>query len=363
MLIGIDGNEANIDKRVGVGQYANELLGKLKAIKSFYNFQIYLKNKPLLDLPPEAENWHYRIVGPSQLWTQFGLPLNLYWQKPKPDVFFTPSHYAPRFCPCPRVISIMDLSYIHFPEMFRREDLWQLKNWTGYSIKKATRILTISQSSKNDIIKYYQVQAEKVVVTYPGYRISLNSKMTSAKSVIKKYGIKGDYILSVGTLQPRKNFVRLIEAFSKLELPHELVIVGKQGWLWEEIYEAPKKFGIEEKVKFLNYVSDEDLSAIYQNASCFVLVSLYEGFGIPVLEAMNYGCPVVASNISSLPEVVKDAGILVDPYDIEEIAHGIKEALAQREMLVKKGFRQCHQFSWEKCARQTLKVLEEAGGR
>ena len=372
MLIGIDGNEANITKRVGVGRYAFELLQQFYTYHlSPITYHVYLKDKPLPDLPKETDWWQYKVVGPKKFWTQIGLPVALIKERllgKSPDVFFTPSHYAPRFSPCPRVISIMDLSYLHFPGMFRKQDLYQLKNWTAYSVKKAKKILTISKASRDDIIKYYQVPEEKVVVTYPGidrvssikYKQSFSSnKVSSMENIRKKYGIEGDYILSVGTLQPRKNYIRLIEAFSTLTPnPYTLVIVGKPGWLFEEIYQAPKKFGVEKKVKFLNYVPDEDLPGLYKGAICFVLVSLYEGFGIPILEAMANSCPVVASNVSSLPEVVGKAGILVDPHNIEDIARGIKEALTRRNELVKKGLHQYRQFSWEKCAKETLEVLK-----
>ena len=172
--------------------------------------------------------------------------------------------------------------------------------------------------------------------------------------------------MSVGTLQPRKNFVKLIEAFSSLNPnPYTLVIVGKPGWLYREIYEAPRKFGVERKVKFLDYVPDEDLPALYQKAKCFVFVSLYEGFGLPVLEALNYGCPVVTSNTSSLPEVVGEAGILVDPNDSQDIIQGLEKVLTigsdERMVLIEKGKTQASKFSWEKCAKETLNVLKQVG--
>ena len=378
MKIGIDGNEANIGRRVGVGRYAFELLRQFKKFSIFnFQFSIYLKDVPLPDLPKETKWWKYKVVGPRKLWTQVGLPLRLWREKltgKAPNVFFTPSHYAPRFCPCPRVISIMDLSYLHFPEMFRKQDLYQLKNWTAYSVKKAAKILTISESSKNDIIKYYKIPEEKIIVVYPGFTSQFKMQNSKFKMKIqneklyRRYGIGGDYILSVSTIQPRKNYPALIEAFSKLILDSQyknliLVIVGKRGWMWEETMEAPKKFGIEDKVKFLDYVPDDDLPALYRGAKCFVLVSLYEGFGIPALEAMSFGCPVVVSNISSLPEVVGEAGILVDPYNIEDIAEGIKKAMKSRDNLVKKGYKQASKFSWEKTAKKVLAVLEEVGGK
>jgi glycosyltransferase involved in cell wall biosynthesis len=371
MLIGIDGNEANIKERVGIGQYAYEVLRHLYQYQKLnIKYQIFLKDRPLPDLPKETDWWRYTIVGPRKFWTQIGLPLALFkdnLQKKSPlDVFFTPSHYAPRFCPFPYTISIMDLSFLIYPGMFKPKDLWQLKSWTQSSVKAAQKILTISQASKRDIIRYYQVPGSKVVVTYPGINNQPIKMETDIEKTKKKYGLSEDYILSVGTLQPRKNFVKLIESFNLLtsQFPNiTLVIAGKKGWLYDEILLAPKKFGLQNKVKFLDYVPDEDLPGLYQGAACFVLVSLYEGFGLPALEAMRLGCPTVVSNVSSLPEVVGEAGILVDPHNTQDIARGISEVLNlsqdQRKEIVEKGKAQAAKFSWDKCARETLEVLKE----
>ncbi len=354
MLIGIDGNEANVKNRVGSNIYSFQLLKALSKLKP--NAVIYLKKKPLPDLPKQDSNWQYKVVGPKLFWTQIGLPLVLSFSSPKPDVFFTPGHYLPRWCPYPAVMAILDLGYIQFPEMFKKRDLWQLKNWTAYSVKKAKKILTISESSRSAIIDYYHLPPEKVVVTYPGLKMS----KVNPKDNLKKYGVEGSFILYVGTLQPRKNLNGLIKAFAKLKNKNlKLVIVGKKGWLYENIFKQVKDLGLAEKVIFTGYVPDEDLPAFYKNAQCFILPSLYEGFGLPVLEAMHYGCPVVASNVSSLPEVVGKAGILVNPNDVNDITRGIKEAFKRKDELVKKGLRQCRQFSWEKCAKQTLAVLED----
>lgn len=373
MLIGIDGNEANVEKRVGIGEYAFELLKQFEEFHpqaggSNFQFQIYLKDKPSVEFPKEREGWHYPVVGPKKLWTQIALPIALFKDcrlKRLPiKVFFSPTHYAPRFSPIPTVISIMDLSYLHFPEMFKASDLYQLRSWTGYSAQKAKRVITISEASKNDIIKEYNLPGDRVVVTYPGIKMQ-NAKVKSQKSDLKRHGIKDEYILFVGTLQPRKNLIRLIEAHSILvsQYPNiSLVIVGKKGWLYEDILTAPKKFGIESTVKFLDFVPDENLSVLYQNARFFILPSLYEGFGLPILEAMANGCPVITSNVSSLPEAGGNAALYVDPNDVNDIADKMKKLLHDenlRQELIKKGFEHVKKFSWEKTARDTLKVLEE----
>lgn len=379
MIIGIDGNEANVMRRVGIGEYGFELLKKLEEFRIHppaksdlapsggLKFRVYLKTEPLHDLPKQRDGWEYRIIEPKKLWTQIGLPFDLYIHKPRPDVFFSPTHYAPRFCPVPYAISIMDLSYLYYPEMFKANDLYQLRQWTKYSIKKATVVFTISNSSKDDIIKQYGISEDKVVVTYPGIKLKVQSdklKMTvqSSKLIREKYKIDSNYILFVGTLQPRKNIVRLIEAFSLLgNTDLLLVIVGKKGWLFEEILAAPKKYNIENRVKFLDFVSDEELGVFYENAQFFILPSLYEGFGLPVLEAMRYGCPVITSNVSSLPEAGGDAALYVDPLSINDIKEKMEMLLDDKKLrqeLIKKGREQIRKFSWEKTARQTLDVLK-----
>jgi len=360
MLIGIDGNEANVKNRVGIGEYAYELLLQFKKQKNpNTKFLIYLKEKALLDMPKEDEGWRYKVIGPKKMWTQFALPVSLILGKQKPDLFFTPSHYAPRFTSLKTAISIMDLSYIHFPKLFRKEDLYQLTNWTKYSAENARLVFTISKSSKDDIIREYNLDSKKVIVTYPGIREIRSMKNTD----LKKFNLTNDYILFVGTLQPRKNITKLIEAFSKIEKKDiDLVIVGKKGWLYEEILASPKKFDIEKRVKFLDFVTDEELPSLYKNAKCFVLPSLYEGFGLPVLEAMKYGCPVITSNISSLPEAGGNAAIYVNPEDVKDITEKINKVLKDerlREDMIKKGEAQVKKFSWEKTARETLSALEK----
>jgi glycosyltransferase involved in cell wall biosynthesis len=258
--------------------------------------------------------------------------------------------------------------------MFRKRDLYQLTHWTRYAVKHAKAICTISKFSKNAIIRAYKVPQDQVVVTYPGFSMPTTTGNQQA-AIIKKYNISNHYILSVGTIQPRKNYIRLIEAFSKFLALNkqkfgeiQLVIVGKKGWLYKSILEAPVKYGVSGKVKFLHAVPDADLPHLYRNALCFALPSLYEGFGLPVLEAMAYKCPVVVSNVSSLPEIAGNAGIYVDPKDVNSITQGLLSAVRQRNLIqgktrIQQGLSQVKLFTWEKAAKQTLEVLTEIGGK
>lgn len=372
MIIGIDANEANIKNRVGIGGFAFEILRELylqEQINQNLNFTIYLKDSPNRDLPKEKNGWKYRKIGPKRFWTQLALPLDLYLHKPRPDVFFSTTHYAPRFCSVSSVISVMDLSYIHYPYLFKKTDFYQLKLWTSYSIRQAKRIITISNSSKDDIIKYYNLEPDKVKVIYPGTKkiSNLKTQISNVDKLREKYKLTKKYILFVGTLQPRKNIERLVEAFAKFKSEDlELVIIGKKGWMYEEILKSPQKFKVENHVKFLDYVPDEDMPEFYKNAIFFVLPSLYEGFGLPVLEAMKYGCPVLASNVSSLPEAGGQAALYFDPEDVDDIVNKMKLVLddkKMREIMREKGFEQVKKFSWKKAALQTLDILKETAGK
>ncbi|MBP9719241.1 MAG: glycosyltransferase family 4 protein [Candidatus Levybacteria bacterium] len=366
MIIGIDGNEANVENKVGIGEYAFQLLSQFSQFRvQSSEFRVYLKEKPREAMPMESGDWKYRIVKPYKLWTQIGLPLDLYRHKPRPAVFFTPTHYAPRFSPVPTVISIMDLSYIHFPELFAKKDLYQLQSWTKYSARNAAKILTISQSSKNDIIQIYGRKEHDVIVTYPGIKQPYKERIVPMNELQKTYGISDKFILFVGTLQPRKNIERLIAAFAKISPSHkdvQLVIIGKPGWLYESILAAPQKYGVEKEVIFLSYVDDKALASFYTHAVCYVLPSLYEGFGLPVLEAMSYGCPVITSNVSSLPEAGGDAALYVNPLDIDDIASQMTNVIDNKSVrvaMIEKGKQQVKKFSWEKTAKETLSVLEQ----
>ncbi len=370
MKIGINGFEAVIPRfgynpnglpnRVGSSEVCFELLVELAKIDNKNDYTIYLPTEPTPDMPLESANWQYKVLPNKTLWTIFALSPAV--RKQYLDVFFSPTHYGLLFAPCPEVISILDVSYKYFPELFKKKDLVQLALWGGYSVRHASKIVAISESSKNDIIKEYKVPPTKVAVVHLGIKNARESKMTK-KELFEKYSIEEPYILFVGTLQPRKNIVRLVEAFSRMDMNMKLVIIGRRGWKFEEILEAPARFGVKEQVLFLEDVTDENLPEFYKNAELFVLPSLYEGFGLPILEAMKYGCPVATSNISSLPEAGGDAAIYFDPENVDDMAHAIEKVLSDKKLrggMIKKGHDQVKKFSWEKSAREVLKVLEEA---
>jgi glycosyltransferase involved in cell wall biosynthesis len=367
MLIGIDGNEANVRNRVGIGQFAFNVVRELEKIDRKNSYLVYLKEPPLPDLPKEREGWRYRVFGPSKLWTQVALPLKLFTQKEKLSVFYSPSHYAPRLSPFPTVISIMDLWHHRHPEQFAKKDLYQLTKWESYSVKKASRIITISEFSKSEIEGIYHYPTEKITVAYPGYeQFTVSNLKIELARVKNKYDIAGNYLLYLGTLQPKKNLEGLVKAFAQVEdkFPEKLVIAGKKGWLYEEIFQKVKELNLEDRVIFTGFVEEEEKPYLIAGARAYILPSFYEGFGIPVVEAMALGVPVVAANAGSLPEAGGQAAVYCDPYQVGSIAAAIEKVLSlnkrQRDDIIAKGREHIKQFSWEKCAKKVLEALESS---
>lgn len=368
LSIGIDINEANVVNRVGSNQYAFEILKSIEKSDNNTNFTLYSSLPKIDDLPKGRSKWHYRHLSSPLFWTQWRLPLDLYLHQPKPDIFFNPGHYAPRFSPIPTVIAIMDLAFLLFPQFFRKKDAAQLTSWTKYSVKKAEHIITISQNTKRDIIKHYQVPENKVTVAYPGFH-KTKFKPTSEKSQLKvreKYNLSNKYILYLGTLQPRKNLVRLIEAFEEVSHTHPnliLAISGKKGWLYEDLVKKINNSPRKSHIRLTGFVHDEDIPALYTAAECFVLPGLYEGFGIPPLESIACGTIPVVSDTAALPEVIGSSGILVDPYDVSSISQGIQKAIKltpdQKNNLLKASSKNINKFDWTKSANIVLEVLYE----
>ncbi len=370
MKIWIDGFEANVPQRLGSGQVAFELIKNFEKLDFQNNYTILLTRQPISDLPKEREGFKYKLIRPSRMITLVGIPLAIILSKEKPDLIFSPTHYIPRFTSVPRIVTIFDLSFFYFKKMFKVSDYIQLKNWTGYSVKNAKYIVTISKSTKKDIVKFYDIDPKKIIVAYPGYDATIFKPFKDKEKIasfLEKYGIDQPYILYTGTIQPRKNLVKLIESFTNIE-GLKLVIAGKysgtgrQAWMTEEILSAPKKFGVEEKIIFTNYIPADELALLMNGATAYILVSLYEGFGLPALEAMACGAPVIASNVSSLPEVVGDAGLLVDPNSATQIEQAIRTIYTDKKLrnkLSKKSLERAKKFSWKKMTKEILEVFEK----
>ncbi len=362
MIIGVDGNEANVKKRVGVSFYTYNLLWHFqKQADANTQFKVFLKNQPLPDMPEKNKYFSYDVVPGRFLWSQIFLPFHLY-QKKGIDVFFSPAHYGPRFLNVPLVVTIHDLSYIFYPNEFLKKDLYQLTHWTKYTVSKATKIIAVSNSTKKDLIRVYGLPENKIAVIYNGFE--KYTRVKPSKFKIKEN--KKPYLLYVGTLQPRKNVGVLLQAFYKFNQIYpefELVIAGKKGWMYEKIFEQIADLGLEDKVYFTDYISDFQLAYLYENAFCLVMPSLYEGFGLPILEAMSFNLPVLSSFSSSLPEIGGEACFYFDPNDVNELVEKLiklKNNPSLRKELIKKGKERIKHFSWKTCATQTLSVIKTA---
>jgi glycosyltransferase involved in cell wall biosynthesis len=368
MIVGIDGNEANIEKKVGVNRYALEVLRGLYKLQDDKNrFVIYLSDKPRTELPDATEFWKYKILHGGKAWVLSKLMPHLIRHR-QVDVLFSPSHYLPIFNRIPTVCTIHDLGYLEFSEQFRKRDFWQLKYWSAISIIISKYIICPSESVKKEIVRHYPFASKKIYVVHHGFDKQLFHKNINNKIVRQirdKYRIEKKYILFLSTLKPSKNVEGLIDAYYmvKNKIDHQLVIAGKKGWMYEEIFRKVKELQLEDDVVFTDYIPEKDKPALFVGAKAYVLPSFWEGFGMDVLNAMACGTPVVVSKVASLPEIAGDAAIYINPYKIESIAKGITKIVKMNEKrynnLVNMGLDRAESFSWDKSARETLDVLRK----
>jgi glycosyltransferase involved in cell wall biosynthesis len=368
MKIAINANELCQPQTNGVKIYTYNILKYLA--KKKFTTTIYYQKKIEKKWNIENANLKHKLIKwPFLFWTHFRLPFELW--RDRPDVFFTPIQTIPFFLPeCKIIVTIHDLAFLKFPNDFTFKDRLKLLWNTKRAVKKAKKIIVPSQATKNDIIKYYKIDSEKIKVIYHGFT-SCQLPVASCQQVNK-------YILFIGTIQPRKNIQGLIEAFEILKdsIQHprlqrcsicgqaasniRLIITGSKGWLWKKVFKKASESKYKEDIIFTGPVSSKKLLELYQNAEVFVLPSFYEGFGLPILEAMANGVPVIAGNNSSMIEIVGEAGILINPYNPKEITEAIKKIIQDKnfkEKLVEKGLKQAKKFTWEKCAEKTIKVL------
>lgn len=365
--IALDANEANVPHRVGSNIYAYKLLLELERQtrdSQEFSFVVYTATPPQRDFPKGREGWEYRVLPPSKLWTQWRFPLELFFHTKEYKLVLSLGHYGPRFSPIPSIVCVLDLAFLRFPDFFRTKDLYQLERWTEYSVKQARHVITISQNSKLDIIKEYGRAPEDISLVYPGVELLRDEVDKKIETVtLQKYGVTtGKYLVSVGTIQPRKNMINLIHAFEKMsDTAIRLVFVGKSGWLTSEFEETVAMSGAKERIVVTGFVSEAEKYALLRHAAGSVLVGFYEGFGIPVIESMGVGVVPVVANTGSLPEVVGDLGILVDPYSVDDIARGLREVVAKKvthedkERMAKKAA----QFSWEESGKDLLLVIKK----
>jgi len=301
------------------------------------------------------------------LWEQFILPFQI--KKYRIEVLHSPGYTAPLLASCCSIVTIHDMNYFYYPEDFSKLTTFFLKLLVPLAARRSRKIITVSRNSKKDIVQILKIPESKICVIYEAGSSHLSVPIVIENKVREKLkercGIDKKFILTVSVSHPHKNLHRLVEAYDILckryQIACQLLIVGIKGRAQSGLMNLVKELSLEKRVIFTGWVSNEDLLLLYSEAELFVFPSLFEGFGIPVLEAMAQGTPIVSSNAASLPEVVGDGALLVDPCNIDEIAEAMHRVLTDetlRVALIKRGFKRVSRFSWEKTARETLAVYK-----
>jgi len=366
MRIGIDAH--TIGSGMGGNEnYAFHLLKALAEIDTSNTYILYLTQSSVdtekLAAPPNFTSVCIRPHTPL-VRIPFSLPLAL--ARFPVDVLHV-QYIAPPVCPIPVVNMVHDLAAIHYPQFFNKREHLRNRFLLPLNIRRAAKVLTVSEYCKNDIVKTYGVHPDKVVVTYPGvsqHFRPLNDPMLVV-SVLHKYGISQPYLLFVGNIQPRKNLRGVIEAFRLLKrdhaIEHKLVVVGRKAFLYSDVFRLVRERALESQIIFTGYVPYEDLPALYNGAALLVYPSFFEGFGSPPIEAMACGIPVVASTAPCFPEILGKAAMLADPRSSPDIAKAIWSVLDDadlRRRLVAEGLNRARALSWEATARKTLAVCQ-----
>ncbi len=364
MHIGIDASRIALSERTGTENYTYNLIEALKRVDKVNKYTLYFNKLPQY-FEISQQNVSTRYIPMPRFWTQIRLLSEVLLNPP--DILFIPAHTLPlvRRASLKTIVTIHDLGSEFLPEHHQFPQKLYL-NWsTKFAVSQADALIAVSESTKKDLVKKLKADPKKISVIYEG--IDKKFFYPRTQEDINKsrshFGLTKPYLLFVGTVQPRKNLKFLIEAFAEAKLKnYDLVIAGKPGWLYEEIYAAPRLFGIEDKVKFIGYVDSQLLPGLYSGAAAFVYPSLYEGFGLPLLEAMVCGCAIVATDSSSIPEVVGEAGVLFRPNNKADFIKKLKDVLKNdkvRRELLKKGKVQLEKFDWDVTALKTLELFEK----
>jgi len=368
-----------VNETTGVGQYSLQLLSALSEIDSRNEYHICLQKKlndnhPIFNRGNKQNIFFIKddvsAIGPKKQFYYYKL---LRRNRFKFDLFHSLNSELPLFSNIKGIVTFHDLKYIKYPYFLNKFSTIKSK-YLKYTMKKgaekASKIIAVSRSTKKDIIHLLGIEKDKITVIYEASNLGMYSRKNdgiSNNDILKKYSIQKPYFLYVGEKRPHKNLEGLIKAFAIFKEKYDsrnssLVIVGKRYSGYKEYITRAKNLGVVKNIIFTGFIFDEHLKALYSEAEILLLVSFYEGFGIPILEAMECGTPVITSNVSSMPEVAGNAAILVDPNNVQEIVekmNNIVKSKTLRKQLIESGLKRVKQFSWERTASQTLKVFNE----
>ena len=386
MKIGIDASRAFLKDRTGIEEYSYQVIKNLAKIegeqarlastsghlRESRRVVLYLRKNQEIDftLP---NNWKVKIIKWPRFWTQFGLSLEIFLHPV--DALFIPAHTVPCIHPKNTIVTIHGLEYEFCPEAYSFWERLYMRSTIKKSCKWASSIIAVSNNTKQDLVKMYGVDAKKMHVIYEGcnnndkFPISNFQSISNDKNpnVYTKYNILNTkYLLFIGRLEERKNVVGIIKSFEILKerykIPHKLVLAGKPGFGYEKIKNEIANVNCVKDIIETGFVSAEEKNYLLNNADVFVFPTLYEGFGLPILEAQNAGVPVVASIEASIPEVSGDSALLVDPNNAEDIADAVYKIISDENLkkdLVQKGLENIKRFSWEKCAKEIAEILKK----
>lgn len=359
-------------KNTGGGRYLTDLLAGLQPFGRDIKYFLFTNNninREKIVSNPFVETidcgWMVRFRPLRLLWENLILPRVI--GKRKIDLLHAAGFTLPLNVSCKSVITIFDMTFFTMPKMHLPSKIAYFRTMVPLALKKADKIIAISNQTKSDIIKCFKIREDKIEVIYigAGREFKVIGDNLAIEKIKEKYSLPKKYILFVGTIEPRKNIKGLMHAYAELKkkgCEHKLVIAGKRGWHYDDIFETVRRLKLNSDIIFTDYVLSQDLPFIYNGASIFVYPSFYEGFGMPVLEAMSCGVPVVTSNISSLPEVTGQAAILVNPTDIQEISASIDKILRDENLannMIKNGLQRASLFSLEKMVRQTQEAYNK----
>ena len=360
MIIGIDASRAVKDQKTGTEWYSWYLIRELSKLDFRNNYLLYSPSAPKDDFLYDNIHFMWKIIPAQSMWSQKGLALEV--TKNPPDVFFAPSHIIPQLSSVNSVMTIHGLEYKHFPKAYSLKDRLYMDFAVKQSAKKAKKIIVPSISTKNDLIKFYKTEENKIAVIPEG----VDREVFIPSS--EKSPMAEPYILFIGRIEERKNISMLIKAFELLckeNTPINLILIGKQGYGYDKIKEqidslSPK---VKERIHELGYLPDDEKIKYLHGATVFAFPSLYEGFGLPILEAMACGVPVISSNTSSLPEVTGDAALTLDPNNPLAWASALSRVIHkqdERQRMIDRGNKLVGHFSWRRTAELTLDVLNNA---
>ena len=367
MRIGIDARRLSDTEPAGIGTYVRRLIDVFQNLDKENDYYLY-SSRPLDSSVKLNKNFHSivsnKLVG--TLWIRYGLRKQLI--KDRIDVFWGPEHILPRKVKGIKyILTIHDLALLKNPRWGQRYNAMIQNLFVRRSINCADQIITISESTKRDIIELTNYNANKIKVIYIGADVNTQSISESQKEqILRNNHIVKPYFLYLGTIEPRKNITTILKAFERVNQNnrYQLVLAGKLGWKYKEIVNTIHESNCREDIKYLGYVSNEEKAALYSGCLAFVFVSHYEGFGIPIIEAMSYGTTVITSSNSSLPEVAGNAAFIIkDENNAEELADMMNKCInlqsADRDLLTNRMLLQIKKISWKVCANSTLNTIKE----